>query len=161
MNTDEKLALCYEVIMMTARSGLLNARGVRTGYTHWLGPELSNEIRTFSGKVSEAAINNGTHVGLVLEHFRRIQTALTELIGKHMAQGEDRDEFITAVKSLERVHIVTKDENNRLRRKGVSGDYDKAGIKMKQWEEIPASSRAFLRRKLVGNVCNSSDFDVS
>jgi hypothetical protein len=82
MNLDEKLGLCYEIIMTTVRCGLLNARGARAGYTHWLAGEFSKEVRTFSGFVSESAINHGTNVGLVLEHYLRIQTELTSLIQK-------------------------------------------------------------------------------
>jgi len=82
MNLDEKLGLCYEIIMTTVRCGLLNARGARAGYTHWLAGEFSKKVRTFSGFVSESAINHGTNVGLVLEHYLRIQTELTSLIQK-------------------------------------------------------------------------------
>ena len=100
MDIDEKLALCYEIIMISARKGLLNARGVRTGYTHWLGPELSKEVRFFSGYVSQSAVSNETHVGLVLEHFLRIQKELTALINKHVEYGENCEEFVSEVKRL-------------------------------------------------------------
>jgi len=160
MTIDDKLALCYEIIMMSARSGLLNARGVRTGYTHWLGPELSKEIRAFSGYVSENAINNGSKIGLVLEHYLRIQTELTSLIKKHMTQGENKSEFISEVKRLEQVHIVTKEENTTLRRKEISGDYKKAGIQLVYWENIPVQSRTFLKKKLSGKVSNLNEFTV-
>ena len=158
MNLDEKLDLCYDIIMLSARSGLLNARGVRTGYTHWLGPELSKEIRRFSGYVSENAMNSGTNVGLVLEHFLRIQTELTSLIRRHMECGENKAEFITVVKCLEQVHIVTKEENITLRRKEISGSYEKAGIHLIHWQKIPSVSRMFLRKKLTGNVANAEEF---
>ena len=158
MNLDEKLALCYEVIMMTSRHGLLNARGVRTGYTHWLGPELSKEVRMFSGYVSEKAINNGTHTGLVLEHFLRIQAELTTLIGKHIDHGENEAEFIKEVKRLEQVRIVTKKENDELRKKEFSGNYKKTGINLVHWDSIDYKDRAFLRKKLVGKVANIDEY---
>ena len=158
MDIDEKLALCYEIIMISARKGLLNARGVRTGYTHWLGPELSKEVRFFSGYVSQSAVSNETHVGLVLEHFLRIQKELTALINKHMEYGENCEEFVSEVKRLEQVHIVTAQENTLLRRKEISGSYDKAGINLLHWELVPEQARIFLRKKLMGNVANAKDF---
>ena len=161
MDLDEKLALCYDIIMLSARSGLLNARGVRTGYTHWLGPELSKEVRFFTGYVSENALNKGTNIGLVLEHYLGIQRELTSLIKKHMEGGENTAEFITVVKHLEQVHIVTKEENTTLRRKEISGSYEKAGIPLIHWQEIPFKSRMFLRRKLIGKVANADEFLAS
>ena len=158
MDLDEKLALCYDIIMLSARSELLNARGVRTGYTHWLGPELSKEVRRFSGYVSENAMNNGTDVGLVLEHFRRMQKELTSLIKKHMECGENKIEFITVVKDLEQVHIVTIEENTVLRKKEISGSYEKARIDLIHWQKIPLESRKFLRKKLMGKVANAEEF---
>lgn len=107
MSIDEKLELCYEIIMQAARAQLLNARGVRTGYTHWLGPELKQEVRIFSGYVSQRALENGTHIGLVLEHYLCIQTELTALISRLLAAGENSEEFVNEVKRLEQVHIVS------------------------------------------------------
>lgn len=159
MNIDEKLKLCYEIIMTSARTGLLNPRGVRTGYTHWLGPELAKEVRIFTGYVSENAIINGTHIGLVLEHFLRIQTELTSLISKHFEYGEDAEEFVAEVKRLEQVHIVTKEENTNLRKKVNSGSYEKAGIKLVHWPDIPEESRLFLRRKIMSKVANFREFN--
>ena len=158
MSIDEKLEFCYEVIMMTARKGLLNPRGVRTGYTHWLGPELVKEVRLFTGYVSENAIQNKTHIGLVLEHFLRIQTGLTSLINKHFESGENAEEFVSEVKRLEQVHIVTKEENTTLRKKVNSGSYEKAGIKLIHWSDVPMESRLFLRKKLMGKVANAKEF---
>ena len=144
--------------MMSSRHGLLNARGVRTGYTHWLGPELSKEVRMFSGYVSKNAMNNGTNIGLVLEHFLRIQTELTSLIGKHIEYGEDKIEFINEIKRLEQVHIVTKEENTKLRRKKFTGDYERAGVFLIHWDNIPSENRVFLRKKLMGNVANVNKY---
>ena len=160
MNINEKLGLSYEIIMSTVQNGLLNARGARTGYTHWLGPELSKEVRTFSGLVSEAAIIHGTNIGLVLEHFLRLQTELTSLIQKHIDEGENKAEFISEVKRLEQVHIVTKEENTTLRRKDILGDYSKAGIHLVHWKDIPIESRAFLRKKLTGKISNIDKFRI-
>lgn len=146
--------------MATARNGLLNPRGVRTGYTHWLGPELAKEVRMFTGYVSEKAIANNTHIGLVLEHFLRIQTELTSLISKHFETGENVEEFVNEVKRLEQVHIVTKEENTTLRKKVNSGSYEKAGIKLIHWSDIPTESRLFLRKKIMGKVANSDEFTI-
>jgi hypothetical protein len=146
--------------MTTVRCGLLNARGARTGYTHWLAPELAREVRTFSGLVSENAINHGTNIGLVLEHHLRIQTELTSLIQKHINTGENNAEFISEVKRLEQVHIVTKEENITLRCKEISGDYSKAGICLIHWKDIPTESRVFLRKKLTGKISNIDEFTI-
>lgn len=158
MNINKKLELCYEIIMQAARAKLLNARGVRTGYTHWLGPELKKEVRIFSGYVSQQAIENGTHIGLVLEHFLRIQTELTSLIAKHLETGENPEEFVKEVRRLEQVHIVTKDENTTLRRKDISGSYEKAGIELIHWSNVPPESIGFLKKKLQGAVANAQEF---
>lgn len=158
MDIDSKLKLCYELMMQVARTNLFTARAVRGGYTHWLGPELSKEIREFSGLVSKSAIENGEVRGLVLEHFLRIQTSLTQLINRHMAEGENVSEFIAEVKRLEKVHIVTKKENDTLRKNEYSGNYKKAGIEMVEWCDIPDSAKFFLRKKIRGKVANASDF---
>jgi hypothetical protein len=159
MNLDEKLSLCYEIIMMAYRTKLLKtACQIRTGYTHWLGPELAKEVRVFTGEVSENAKNNGTHTGLVLEHPLRIQKQLTALIRKHMDKGENEAEFVAEIKRLERVRIVTKEENDKLRRNEFSGDYKKAGIKLVHWDDILEESRQFLRRKIKGKVSNFDEF---
>lgn len=155
---DKKLSFCYEIMMTAARSGFLNPRGVRTGYTHWLGPEFSKEIQIFSGFVSKSAIAHGTNIGLVLEHFLRIQTELTALMKKHMDLGENFAEFISEIKRLEQVHIVTKKENDLLRRKEISGNYAIAGIELVIWSEIPEKSKIFLRKKLRSKVANFSQF---
>ena len=158
MDIDSKLKLCYELMFQVADTEQFTARAVRGGYTHWLGPEFSKEIREFTGLVSRSAIENGEERGLVLEHFLRIQTSLTKLIGKHMSEGENVSEFISEVKRLEKVHIVTKRENDVLRKKVYSGDYEKAGIEMVAWENIPEHAKSFLRRKIRGKVANADSF---
>lgn len=146
--------------MMVAKSGMLNAQGVRTGYTHWIGPEIANAVRMFSGFASQNAVSNGTHIGLVFEHYLRLQTKLTQLMKKHIDLSENVNEFIREVKRLEQVHIVTRKENNILRRKSMNGDYDKAGIKLIHWNDIPKSNRSFLKKKLSGKVANEDSFTI-
>lgn len=158
MDIDSKLRLCYELMMQAARTGIFIARAVRGGYTHWLGPEFAKEIREFSGFVSKSAINNGSETGLVLEHFLRIQTTLTSLIEKHMNEGEDVFEFIREIKRLEKVNIVTRKENNLLRTKNISGSYEKADVVLVPWENVPESSKIFLRKKLRGKVVNADKY---
>ncbi|MGM0629879.1 MAG: hypothetical protein ACQESI_01750 [Pseudomonadota bacterium] len=155
---EEKLEFVYDVIMQTVRVGLLNARGARTGYTHWFARELSKEVRYFSGYVSEKAIEHGQTVGLVLEHPQRIQTMLTQLIARHIETGENAKEFVSEVKRLEKVHIVVKSENDALRRKEISGDYTKAGIKLVHWNDIPSANRKHLLTKLTGQTANIDEF---
>lgn len=161
MNLDEKLSLSYEIIMMTVRCGLFHARAARKAYTHWLSPELAKEVRTFSGLVSEKAISHGTNIGLVLEHYGRIHASLTKLIQKHIDEGENESEFISEIKRLEQVHIVTKEENTTLRRKEIAGDYSKAGIHLIHWKDIPSQPRVFLRKKLSGNISNIDEFRIN
>lgn len=144
--------------MQTLRVGLLNARGARTGYTHWFVRELSKEVRYFSRYVSEKAIEHGQTVGLVLEHPHRIQTMLTQLIARHIETGENAKEFVSEVKRLDKVHIVVKNENDALRRKEVSGDYTKAGIKLVHWNDIPRANRKHLLTKLIGRTANIDEF---
>jgi len=158
MDIDHKLGICYDIIMLSARGLCFNARGVRTGYTHWLGRELSKEVCIFSGFVSESSIKNGTDTGLVLEHYLRMQKELTSLIQKHIKSGENKSEFIAEIRRLEQVHIVTKAENTTLRRNDIAGDYEKAGIGLVHWRDIPSDSRRFLRKKLVNKVANASQF---
>lgn len=158
MTLDEKLSLCYEFIMMSARKGGFNARAARGGYSHWFAPELAKEFRVFTGEVSRNAINNGTATGLVLEHYQRMQKQLTALIKKHMTKGNNEAEFIRKVKRLERVRIVTKEENNLLKRKEFDGDYKKAGIELVKWRDVPDESRQFLRRKIRNEVSNFDEF---
>jgi hypothetical protein len=162
MNIDDKLAVCYEILKVAMKSGFLNARGVRGGYTHWIGPEISRDIRIFTGDVSQAAIQlvieHKSHVGLVLEHHKRMQTQMTSLIKKHMKEGEDLAEFIHVVKELESVNIVTRQENDQLRKKTNDGIYGSAGINLINWKDIPKESKVFLRRKLRGKVVNADQF---
>ncbi|NTU52700.1 MAG: hypothetical protein HGA97_03165 [Chlorobiaceae bacterium] len=146
--------------MLSARGLLFNARGFRTGYTHWLGTELSKEVCVFSGLVSESSIKNGTDTGLVLEHYLRIQKELTSLIQKHIKSGENKDEFIAEIRRFEQVHIVTKAENTTLRMKDIAGDYEKVGICLVHWSDIPSDSSWLLRKKLLGKVANASKFVV-
>jgi hypothetical protein len=105
-------------------------------------------------------VNNGTDTGLVLEHYQRMQKQLTALIKKHMTKGKNEAEFIRKVKRLERVRIVTKEENNLLKRKEFDGDYKKAGIKLVPWEDIPEPDRRFLRKKIRGKVANYDEFGI-
>jgi len=148
---DRKLTRVYEVIMSMAEVNggfLKSARALRGGYTHWIGPELAREIRRFDGMVSRAAIENGTHIGLVAEHFHKIQTNLTKLIDRHLEEGQNALEFVEAVKRMEEVRITTKAENYELGKKLIGGEYSKAGIELVSWQDVPDEARIFLRKKL-------------
>ncbi|ANE54868.1 hypothetical protein [Methylomonas sp. DH-1] len=162
MNIDEKLAVCYEILKIAMKYKFLTARGVRAGYTHWIGSEISSEITKFTGRVSHAAIqlvsDSKSHIGLVLEHHGRMQTKMTELIQKHMDTGENLDEFIRIVKELESVNIVTRQENDKLRKKAINGNYALANITLADWQNISEEHKAILRRKLRGKVVNADQF---
>ena len=153
-----KAELCslYREIMWLARRQGVSASDARAWYTHIRAEKLKREIRSFSGKVSEAALNDRDD--LRLEHYRRIQTSLTGLVRRHLDEGlNDPDEFITLLLKCECVHIVTREENYAIMRH--KGKYVAAGVKLVPWSRIPPEARQYLwKRMLRGRVCNASSF---
>jgi hypothetical protein len=147
----------YEEIMWLAARPTISASLARTWYTHARANSLSRRIRRFTGKVSTNAATDET-VPLRLEHFKRIQTTLTELVQRHIAAGKlDADEFTRVVLDCEQVHIVTFAENYDAMQ--AKGNYDDAGIILVDWESIaPERQRSLWKRMLVGRVANAAQF---
>lgn len=129
----------------------------RAWYSHVMAKSVLNRIRLFSGKVSKAAILDKTGP-LVLEHFEQMQTRLTGLVATHhQAKKNDPGEFISLVRKLEQVHIVTRGENYAARRE--KGNYRKAKISLVSWIRVPPARRRELwKQMLKGRVCNAGDF---
>lgn len=151
------LTTIYEIMMHAAGHDLFNATDVRSIYTHIMGPKLKTQLRVFTGKVSRAAIAD-PEAKLVLEHFHRLQHNLTLLVRDHIANGKNASAFIEAVRLMEQVHIVTWHENYAAM--SAKGCYEKAGIELVDWSDIPEDVRQNLfKAKLRGAVSNAKQFD--
>jgi hypothetical protein len=146
----------YEEIMWLAKRPRTSPSAARAWYTHVVAGRHIRRIRYFSGKVSSSASKNEAGT-LRLEHFKRIQTTLTQLVAKHLRSGEDSAEFIRVLLDCEQVHIVTFDENYQVLK--AKGDYTKAGIHLLDWDKIPKIRREHLWNKMLkGKVANASEF---
>ncbi|CAL8481512.1 protein of unknown function (plasmid) [Caballeronia sp. S22] len=76
----------YEKMMWLAARPNVTASRARAWYTHVMAESVKLRVRRFTGLVSRtAAAGNGT--GLRLEHYRRIQTTLTDLVERHRQVG--------------------------------------------------------------------------
>jgi hypothetical protein len=126
----------------------------RAWYSHVVAGPMIRIVRRFTGKVSSATITapNGR---LVLEHFNRMQSCLTELVANHIRLGlRNSGEFFDLVDRCEQVHIVTEMENNNVRT--ARGDYELAQVKLKDWKDIPLDvQRILYSRKLRNRVSNA------
>lgn len=147
----------YEEVMWLAKRSDMSASMARAWYTHVRAHRLSKHIRRFTGKVSMTAAANET-VPLRLEHFKRIQTTLTQLVRRHVeARRQDAEEFIRVVLDCEQVHIVTFGENYDAMK--AKGDYTNAGIVLLDWSAIKSERQQSLWKKmLVGRVANAAAF---
>lgn len=152
-----ELKAIYEQMMWLARRPNVTAATARAWYTHVMAQKLKRRIRRFTGKVSQAAIDS-KRTALRLEHYKRIQATLTDLVNRHLAlKSPDSKEFIRTVLKCERVHIVTIDENNAA--KQAKGNYNKAGIVLVHWKSIPPKRQDELWRKMLrGKVANADAF---
>lgn len=147
----------YEEIMWLAGRPNVTAGRARAWYTHIMAESVKRRIRQFTGRVSAAAIaTDGT--GLRLEHYKRIQTTLTELVERHRRERiTDAGEFVHTLIDFEAVHIVTLEENYAAMR--AKGDYAKAGIELVEWNQIPADRRTVLWTTMLrGKVANADRF---
>ncbi|MEW9585373.1 hypothetical protein [Paraburkholderia sp. DGU8] len=90
----------YEEIMWLAARSNVTAGRARAWYTHIMAESVKRRIRQFRGRVSTVAIaNDGT--GLRLEHYKRIQTTLTELVERHRRKRiNDADESVSTLNPL-------------------------------------------------------------
>lgn len=150
------LCSVYEEVMWLAKRPHTTASVARSWYTHCKAVTLSRRVRRFTGKVSVKALEEGAV--LRLEHFMRIQTTLTALVERHLAEERnDPAEFVRCVLDCENVHIVTFEENyDAMRNKG---DYGLAGIELKCWSEVAPEKQAYLWMKVLrGKVANANEF---
>jgi hypothetical protein len=154
-----KLTSIYEEVMWLARRPNIRPAAARAWYTHITHLAVRREIRRFTGKVSRKAATDDTAL-LRLEHFKRIQTTLTQLVARHIREGiSDVDEFITTVVCFEQVHIVTAPENYAAMK--AKGDYARAQIDLLDWKEIPRERRRVLWKNVLnGRVANAREFAV-
>ena len=154
-----KLTSIYDEIMWLAQRPGVKPAAARAWYTHIVHRVVTLEIRSFTGNVSVEAVTDETS-SLRLEHFKRIQTTLTQLVARHLAsQAHDADEFIETVVDCEQVHIVTEAENYAAMK--AKGDYALAGIKLFDWKQIPQERRRVLWKKMLnGRVSNAREFAV-
>lgn len=152
-----ELEAVYEQIMWLVRRPNVTAATARAWYTHVMAQKFKRRIRRFSGKVSQSAINL-KGAALRLEHYKRIQTTLTDLVERHRTlKSPDPKEFVRTVLNLERVHIVTFEENNAAKR--AKGNYNKAGIVLVHWKSVPPNRQDELWRKMLrGKVANANKY---
>lgn len=143
-------------MMWLANRPNVTASAARSWYTH-VGHPVKLKLRQFTGKVSKVAAQDEFAV-LRLEHYERIQTTLTQLVGRHRKNIKpNATEFLRLLLKCERVHIVTLEENYAAMR--AKGNYAKAGIKLLPWHKIPPERRAVLWKTMLrGKVANSSEF---
>lgn len=159
-NVQATLTSIYEEVMWLAKRPKITASAARAWYTHVVHSSVTRQIRRFTGKVSRSAIDN-EEGDLRLEHFKRIQTTLTQLVARHIKSGSlNPQEFIETVLDCEQVHIVTKTENYAAMR--AKGDYSLAGIELVSWDKIPVKRRHVLWKKMLrGKVANAAEFKTN
>lgn len=136
----------------------VTAGRARGWYTHIMAESVKRRLRKFTGSVSVAAASSSGDP-LRLEHYLRIQTALTDLVTRHQEQPS-LTEFLETLVAYERVHIVTVAENYAAMR--AKGDYALAGIQLIAWKQLPENRRAELWRTMLrGRVANAAIYAPS
>jgi hypothetical protein len=157
MQVNTQLRAIYEEIMWLANRPNVTASAARAWYTHIAVERIKKHIRQFSGLISLKAASNAEAV-LRLEHYKRIQTTLTQLVERHLNEGcYDADEFVKVIHDCEQVHIVTVDENYAAMK--AKGDYALAGIELVSWNVQPFQVQTILWNKMLkGKVSNAVDF---
>ena len=155
-DVEARLRSIYEEVMWLARRPNTTTSMARAWYTHVAGVRLATKLRLFSGLVSKAAIAE-EGVTWRLEHFKRIQTTLTQLVERHLAEGDDPEEFLRTIVDCEEVHLVTFHENYAAM--SAKGDYAAAGIQLVPWKKVPPELQRLLWSKcLRGRVANASAY---
>lgn len=153
----ERLTSTYEELMWLAKRPHVSPQRARAWYTHVIARQMAPMVRRFTGKVSRAALDD-LNQRLVLEHYKRLASSISELLKAHTAQGiSDPMSFLVLIEACEQVNITTDKENHSARRAG--GDYAKAGIELVEWSALSIEERAFLWDKMLkGNVSNAADY---
>jgi hypothetical protein len=147
----------YEEVMWLSRRPNVTPGRARAWYTHIMAESVKRRLRQFTGQVSQAAIASSA-APLMLEHYLRIQTALSALVQRHRAANiVDPSEFVELLIKYEQVHIVTRAENYAAMR--AKGDYGRAGIVLIPWARLPVTRRRELWRTMLrGRVANAASF---
>ncbi|MBU1014770.1 MAG: hypothetical protein KKG99_17385 [Bacteroidetes bacterium] len=155
----KELEWVYEEIMWLARRPRVTPSSARAWYTHIASERLKRKIRKFTGMVSDRAISDFNNE-LRLEHYKRIQTKLTQLVKEHLEGNiNDPEEFIKTVIECEKVHIVTLHENYAAMKS--KGDYVRAGIQLIKWDDIELEIKRDLWDKMIrGKVSNADLYKV-
>ena len=150
------LVSIYEEMMWLAGRPNVTPSRARAWYTHVMAESVKLRVRQFTGLVSQPAVA-GDGTGLRLEHYRRIQTTLTDLVTRHRKDGHNPEEFVRTLIDYEAVHIVTIEENYAAMR--AKGNYQEAGIMLVPWHEVPADRREELWTTMLrGKVANSEQY---
>src|SRR4051794_4160698 len=93
----------YEEVMWLSRRPNVTPGRARAWYTHIMAESVKRRLRQFTGQVSRAAIAASAEP-LMLEHYLRIQTALSCLVERHgTANIADPDEFVELLIKYEQV----------------------------------------------------------
>lgn len=152
-----RLSAIYEEMMCLARRSDVTAGRARGRYAHIIANTVRLKIRRFSGQVSKEAITT-SRMNLLLEHYKRIQPTLTQLVERHKSEGvNDPGEFIRTLIDYEQVHIVaTRQSYDAMK---ARGDSALAGIVLVPWVTIPENrQRELWKTMLRGKFANASDF---
>jgi len=152
-----ELEAIYQQIMWLARCKNVTPSQARAWYTHVMAEKVKRRVRQFTGKVSKTA-SESVSAPLRLEHYQRMQTKLTDLVEKNI-KNPDTCDFIQTLLKLERVHIVTLEENYLAMRAG--GDYKKAGIVLVPWNTLEPERQTQLWKKMLrGKVSNANNYKL-
>jgi hypothetical protein len=150
------LVSIYEEMMWLAGRPNVTPSRARAWYTHVMAESVKLRVRQFTGLVSRKAVA-GDGTGLRLEHYRRIQTTLTDLVSRHRKDGPNPEEFLRTLIDYEAVHIVTIEENYAAMR--AKGDYQQAGIVLVPWHEVQSDRRGELWTSMLrGKVANAEQY---
>src|SRR3954468_1608180 len=91
-----RLSSIYEEVMWLAQRPGYTPSDARAWYTHIAHLGVRRQVRRFTGKVSREAASGDE--ALRLEHFKRMQITLTQLVAKHLNTGvRNATEFINTV----------------------------------------------------------------
>src|SRR3954462_11548605 len=83
----------YEEVMWLSRRPNVTPGRARAWYTHIMAEAVKRKLRRFTGMVSSAAVAD-FQGPLMLEHYLRIQTALSALVERHGSGERNPDEFV-------------------------------------------------------------------
>jgi hypothetical protein len=157
VETDDALKEIYLQMMWLGKRPGITPGDARAWYSHVLSRKFITRVRRFSGKVSKGAAIT-PNARLCLEHFRRMQSELTNLLHRHLHENLDSpNEFITLLESVEQVHLVLESENHQILKS--SGCYTQAGVHLLDWTNLTSEVQRILwKRKLNGRVANAKDY---